>query len=177
MWKSTDLGHASRLHILICTNFLDISSLWIWRKSYYCKSMFLSFNPRPDGVFERPPPVFPLSLKYIPYHPSFFPYLITHPFHAFPETFVPRSSQVRSPGQVKWSYLQESLWCYSSYSFWAINMKLSGYHKTISSYETYILDFWFGWPKVRSILWPSHYKAMGEKLNPFYTLQTRSFYH
>ena len=42
--------------------------------------------------------------------------------------FVPRSSQVRSPGQVKGPYLLKSLWCYSSYSFWEMNMKLSGYH-------------------------------------------------
>ena len=64
---------------------------------------------------------------------------------------------LRSGHQVRSRTLPpKSLWCYSGYSFWAINMKLSGYHKTISSYKTLIFDFWFRWPKVRSILWPTH---------------------
>ena len=41
-------------------------------------------------------------------------------------------------------------------------MKLSGYHKTIITHKTCISDFRLRWPKVRSILWPPHYKAMGE---------------
>ena len=40
-------------------------------------------------------------------------------------------------------------------------MQLSGY-KTISSCKAYVSDFSFRWPKVRSILWLSHYKAMGK---------------
>ena len=45
-----------------------------------------------------------------------------HPFRTFPENFDPRSSQVRSLGQVKWPYLQKrSRWCHG-YSFWGINM-------------------------------------------------------
>ena len=49
-------------------------------------------------------------------------------------------------------------------------MKLSGYHNTISSYKTFISDFWFQWPNVRSILWPPHCKAMGEKSNRSFTM-------
>ena len=56
-------------------------------------------------------------------------------------------------------------------------MKLSGCLKNISSYKTHILDFRFRWIKARSILWPLHYKAMGEELNPSYNHQIRSFYH
>ena len=56
-------------------------------------------------------------------------------------------------------------------------MELSGNHKTTSNYKTHIFDFWFRWPKVRLILWPCHYKAMGEKLNPSYKHQTQSLYH
>ena len=32
-------------------------------------------------------------------------------------------------------YIQKSLWCCCSHSFWEINMKLSGYHETISTYD------------------------------------------
>ena len=56
---------------------------------------------------------------------SFWAYIFINYFRIMPENFVSRSSRVRSPGQVKWRYLQRSLWCYSSYSCWSINMKLS----------------------------------------------------
>ena len=44
----------------------------------------------------------------------------------FLKKIVSRSSQVRSPGQVKWPYLPKSLWCYGNYNFRVINIKLSG---------------------------------------------------
>ena len=37
--------------------------------------------------------------------------------------------------------------------------------------------FFFLWPKVRSILWAPHYKAMGEKPNTSFTHQALLFYH
>ena len=73
-------------------------------------------------------------------------------FPQLPENLAPRLSQVRSPGQAKWPHPIKSSWCYSSCGFWAINMEISGYHKTISSYKMYISDFSFLWLKVRSIL-------------------------
>ena len=76
--------------------------------------------------------------------------------------------QVRSSDPTSW----KKLWCYSSYSSWAINIKLSGYHKTINSYKTCSSDFLFQWSNVRSILWPPHYKAMGK--NQITPLRIRS---
>ena len=49
-------------------------------------------------------------------------------------------------------------------------MKLSEYDEVISAYKTYISDFWYRWPKVRSFLRPPHYKSMGKKSTPLYLL-------
>ena len=43
-------------------------------------------------------------------------------------------------------------------------MKLSEYDEVISAYKTYILDFWYRWPQVRSFLRPPHY-VNGQKIN------------
>ena len=40
-------------------------------------------------------------------------------------------------------------------------MNISGVDEGISNYKTYILEFWFWWPEVSSILRSHHYKAMG----------------
>ena len=58
-------------------------------------------HPKWRGGGENPPPVFRGCDKMVVRSPTdFFTYLISHPFHIFPENFVPRSSQVRSPSQV-----------------------------------------------------------------------------
>ena len=131
------------------TDFLEKHVIFGPRMTFFTYDD-LSFNPRPDGVVVVRTPLrfFEDSEKRRRTAPPFFGYLISHPFHTFPENVVHWSSQVRSPGQVKWPYFLKSLWCYCTYSFWAINMKLSGYHKAISSYKTYIL-FFFRWSKVR----------------------------
>ena len=49
-------------------------------------------------------------------------------------------------------------------------MKLSEYDEVISAYKTYISDFWYRWPQVRSFLRPPHYKSMGKKSTPLYLL-------
>ena len=49
-------------------------------------------------------------------------------------------------------------------------MKLSEQDEIISAYITYISDFWYRWPRVRSFLRPPHYKSMGKKLTPLYLL-------
>ena len=64
-----------------------------------------------------------------------------------------------------------------SRSWWPIILKLGGWCKGMSAYNLYISDFSYWWPKVRSILRPCHYKAMGEKPNPSLTHQARLFYH
>ena len=92
----------------------------------------------------------------------FFAYNFIHQFRTLPENFSPRSSQVRSPGQVKWPYLKKYLGFRRDYSLWGINRKLSGVGKGVNAYKTFISEFWFRWPEVRSILKPHHYKAMGK---------------
>jgi len=62
-----------------------------------------------------------------------------------------RSSQVRSPGHVKWHCFPKCLWTCQSDSFCQKDFKLAGFHKIISIYNWSISDFWHCWPKVRSI--------------------------
>ena len=49
-------------------------------------------------------------------------------------------------------------------------MKLSEYDEVISAYKTYISDFRYRWPQVRSFLRLPHNKSMGEKSTPLYLL-------
>ena len=136
-------------------------------------------NPRPDGerCSESPSGFFEESAKTtvrcatvssIHYQPRF-PHLPWKICSQVISDQVTRSGQVTLPPKmfVMLHQLQ----------FWEINMELSGQHKAISSYKTYIFDFWFQWLKVRSILWPPHYKAIKEKLNRSYKYQICSFYH
>ena len=48
-------------------------------------------------------------------------------------------------------------------------MTLSEYDEVISAYKTYISDFWYRWPQVRSFLRPPP-KPMGKKSTPLYLL-------
>ena len=95
------------------------------------------------------------------------------------KNYRPRSPKVRSPGQVKWPHLMKSLNARQRYTDWTIALKLSAIDIHTSIYETYISEFWYRWPKVRSILRPLHYKSMGEKMKgtsfarkPFKTLSS-----
>ena len=96
-------------------------------------------------------------------------------FCTFSENFVPRSSQFRSPGQVKWPYLPKSLWCYRGYRFWAIIMKLLGCDELSLATKFIPWIFLFRWPKARPILWPPHYKVMGAKPNHPVRIRSGSF--
>ena len=55
-------------------------------------------------------------------------------------------------------------------------MKLSEYDEVISAYKTYISDFWYRWPQVRSFLRPPHYKSMGKKSTMLYLLWRKRFW-
>ena len=55
-------------------------------------------------------------------------------------------------------------------------MKLSEYDEVISAYKTYILDFWYRWPQVRSFLRPPHYKSTGKKSTLLYLLWRKRFW-
>ena len=55
----------------------------------------------------------------------------------------------------------KSLNARQSYTDWTIALKLSAIDIHTSIYEMFISEFWYRWPKVRSILRPLHYKSMG----------------
>ena len=94
-------------------------------------------NLRPGGGhFDHPKWFFGSSGK-----TAVFAYLLIHQFRTLPENVCPRSSQVRSPGQVKWPHLKKYLGFRRGYSFWCINLKLSGVHKGISTHKTYISGY------------------------------------
>ena len=78
--------------------------------------------------------------------------------------------EVRSPGQVKWPNYKITFQSRHGYNVSGKVMKLSEYDELISVYKTYISDFWYRWPQVRSFLRPPHYKSMGKKSTPLYLL-------
>ena len=79
------------------------------------------------------------------------------------DNFRPRSLKVRSPGHAKGPHLIKSLNASHSYTEWPFTLKLSVLDICNSIYKMFISEFWYWWPKVRSILWPLHCKLMGEK--------------
>ena len=78
--------------------------------------------------------------------------------------------EVRSPGQVKWSNYKITFQSRHGYNVSGKVMQLSEYDEVISAYKTYISDFLYRWPQVRSFLRPPHYKSMGKKSTPLYLL-------
>ena len=78
--------------------------------------------------------------------------------------------EVRSPGQVKWPNYKITFQSRHGYNVSGKVMKLSEYDELISAYKTYISDFWYRWPQVRSFLRPPHYKSMGKNSTPLYLL-------
>ena len=143
------------------------------------KNHFMYFNPRPDGEGRllRPPPVFSwLAEKRQRVATPFYAYLISHPFRTFPIFFSPGNfmSAHQVWPSVPTSYKVNDVT--AAIAFWASNMKPSGCDEIICSYEKRISDFRFRRVKVRSVLWPPHYKAMGEKPSSFYTHQVCLFH-
>ena len=81
------------------------------------------------------------------------------------ENCRPMSLKVRLPGHVKWPHLIKRLNARHSYAKWTIALKLSAIVTSNSIYKMFyspIPEFWYSWFKTRSILWPPHYKSMGE---------------
>ena len=102
--------------------------------------------------------------------------LIPHLFRNFCENFDPMPCEVRSPGQVKWPNYKITFQSRHGYNVWDRVMKLSEYDEVISAYKTYISDFWYLWPQVRSFLRPPHYKSMGKKSTLLYLLWRKRFW-
>ena len=78
---------------------------------------------------------------------------------------VTRSRQVTPP------HHRKTLNVRHSYTEWPITLKLSAIDIRTSIYET-ISEFWYRWPKVRSILRPLHYKSMGENERRLFCTKT-----
>ena len=97
-----------------------------------------------EGCWVPSPPVFfEVSAKTMVNSGIVYAYPIKDSFHIFPEICVPViSGQATRPG--KWPYLPKK-WCYSSYRFREINMKLPGYYKSITTYKPRISDYLFRW--------------------------------
>ena len=105
-----------------------------------------------------------------------FTHLTPHLFRNFCENFGPRPCKVRSPGQVKWPNYKITFPSCHGYNVSGKVMKLSEYDKIISAYKTYILDFLYRWPQVRSFLRRPHYKSMGKKSTLLYLLWRKRFW-
>ena len=97
-------------------------------------------------------------------------------FRWWPSTI--QGQVTRSLGMTRRRHFFAYLSLCQSRSCWPNILKLGGWSKAIDAYNLFISDFSIWWPKVgRSILWPRHYTAMGEKRNPSPTHQARLFYH
>ena len=105
-----------------------------------------------------------------------FTHLTPHLFRNFCENFGPRPCEVRSPGQVKWPNYKITFPSRHGYNVSGKVMKRLEYDEVISAYKTYILDFWYRWPQVRSFLRPPHYKSMGKKSTLLYLLWRKRFW-
>ena len=108
--------------------------------------------------------------------PGFSPTLPPHLFRNFCENFGPRLCEVRSSGQVKWPNYKITFPSRHGYNDSGKVMKHSEYDEVISAYKTYILDFWYRWPQVRSFLRPPHYKSMAKKSTLLYLLWRKRFW-
>ena len=132
-------------------------------------------NPRPaggggGGVWTSPQGFSRLAkLRRRAAPPGFHP-PYPHLFRNFCKNFDPMPCEVRSPGQVKWPNYKITFQSRHGYNVSGKVMKLSEYDELISAYKTYITDFWYRWPQVRSFLRPPHYKSMGKKSTPLYLL-------
>ena len=72
------------------------------------------------------------------------------------------SGQDRSGHQVTLSdhTTTKCLESYPAHSCDPKDLKLTEFHENIDTYNVCISDFWYRWPKDRSVTWPLHYKSM-----------------
>ena len=99
--------------------------------------------------------------------PPFLSHLFMHLYRTCCENFRPRSLKVRSPGHVghvKRHHLRK-VWMLvivtpNDWSHWNFHRLISLTANSI--YKIIISEYWYRWPKIRSILRPLHYKLMVE---------------
>ena len=87
-------------------------------------------------------------------------------FPDFCETCNRKSRRVRSPDRVTW--LLPNVWTHTKPTiinrmFWILWYWMTLIVPTTS---TYISDFLYRWPEIRSISWPLHYRSMEKYWNP-----------
>ena len=111
----------------------------------------------PVGVWTPPSGFSKMSQKQWRGAPPFLIYLFTLLFRTC-ENFRPRSLKVKSPGHVKWPHHRKKRMVVIA----TLN-KHSAIHIRNGIYEMAISEFWYQWPKCRSILRLLHYKSMGQK--------------
>ena len=73
--------------------------------------------------------------------------------------------KVTPPSHIKWPDLKlhfQSLRACQRHTKDPNSLKLAVCNTDICIYALFISDFWYRWPKVRSISWPPHYKSMGK---------------
>ena len=114
--------------------------------------------------------------------PPNFAYLFSQHFRTLCENFDPMWPKFRSLDQFEWPNHIKSFNLHQSYNCWAIDMKLSGLSEGDSIDKTYISEFWYLWPEVRSISRPHHYKSMGEistcsECHPIPSIWSGSWYY
>ena len=130
------------------------------------------FNPRPaGGCLNTPLRFFRIVRKRRRAAPPNLVYLFVQPFYTLCYFFAFGSGQVRSPGQVKWPHLRKTFKLRHGHSSGDKDLKLSGFGILPSTYNLYISDFQYRWPKVRSISWPPHYESMGKNSSASNTYQ------
>ena len=146
-WRHSDVIYGWRIKASEFSFCRNVQNWWLWRYWKLGNDPYVTSGDmaeKREGRAKNSPHPVSRRLKPAPFWGgrlntplcAFLHTLSTINFTPFSENFVPRSSQVSSPGQVKWPYVLRILWCYSSFSSWAINAKLSGYHSTINSYTT-----------------------------------------
>ena len=129
----------------------------------------LALNPRPPGgLFDPPPPtVFPRWWKnggaHMPLRTFFFTYYVQ----------VLTSGQVRSCHKVTLSDLISEIFQSDALlSFHPIDLRLTEVNEGEIKYNLYISEFWYLWPKLRSIFLLAHAKSMGKFSNSSFLVET-----
>ena len=158
--------------------------LQAYKKCYHClwilyDHLVLTRALLGGGAFERPPP--PSGFSRIAkkrrraappgFHP---PYPPSFPQLLWKFRLKAMWGQVTRSGQV--TQLQNNFPIAPRLQCFRESYELSEYDEVISAYKTYILDFWYRWPKVRSFLRPPHSKSMGKKSTLLYLLWRKHFW-
>ena len=131
----------------------------------------INLRPVGGGLFSPTTPV--VFHKYRENEVPSFIHLFIHQFRTLPENLSPRSSQARSPSQVKLHNLKIILMIAPWLQF--LNYQHEDFRrwqKGITTYKIYISEFRFRCSEVKSILRADHCKAMWKCWNAVFSEST-----